>query len=105
MITQEASDRAKENFVRVCKAIGANPDTHTLQVGGTLFTVSPRNIVKRTPISEQITCYYVADQCRTFVGPHSVPLPAYEAMATAMLLLHNDPTIFDRWAKQDGAYA
>jgi hypothetical protein len=43
----------------------------------------------------QRTCYFVWQQ----------KLPYAEVVASALLLLKNDPAIFDRWATHDGPYA
>jgi hypothetical protein len=38
------------------------------------------------------TCFFVSNQ----------GLPSAEQIATALLMLKNDPTLFDKWAVKDG---
>ena len=91
----QAYQLALANLERIAKLYGAvmMEQYVELVVDGLRFQVYPDNIYKIS--NERIvgTCY---QSSRLMTPP--------EKIATAILLLHNDPTIFERWARQDGTF-
>lgn len=93
----EITAKAQRNLDLVVQALGAlrvGPYVFDLQVGSFVFRVSTNTCHKLTPNGCQLD-----STCLQGMG-----LPPAELVASALLLLHNDPTIFDRWGSQTGAY-
>jgi hypothetical protein len=72
-------------------------DGYLLNVGTNTFHVGDRYIRRlrggKYPKSRYVeTCFFVPNQ----------GLPRAELIATALLMLKNDPTLFDKWAVKDG---
>lgn len=89
--------RARENLARVCKNLNAwllGPDGPVeLTVGESTFRVEYAAVYRRR---------LVPGGSGTCLRP--VGLPQAEEVASAVLLLHNDPTVFERWQRQDARY-
>lgn len=87
--------RARENLARVCKNLNARllgPDGPVeLTVGESTFRVEYAAVYRRRLVP--------VGTCLRPVG-----LPQAEEVASAVLLLHNDPTVFERWQRQDARY-
>lgn len=98
----EAMAKAFHNLELVMRAVGAteypgSPDRLCVifKVGAYEFVVRQNRIYRKFVGGdvESKTCYYP-----------SVPMPAPEIIASALLHLRHDPTIYDRWYRQDGMY-
>jgi hypothetical protein len=90
----EAVARARANLDRVVKLLGADgtdPMWIKLKVGRWRFVVGQRSVY-RYP-GGAATCYYPKE-----------PMPFEEAIANALLLLHNNPRVFDKWCRRDGGF-
>lgn len=96
MASPAAIITAQENLVRVCKLFGVKYQggVFDLKVGKQLFRLTKDNIFKVNDGGQEMsgTCYQAA------------AMPSEEKIASAILLLHNDPTVFSRWARQDGPH-
>lgn len=88
-----AHARADRNLAAVLKSTGAEyiNGCCVLRVGGIRFRIQPNEIIR---INEQNqyeqTCY------------QSMPMPRAEKMASAILLLKRDPSLFDKWKNYHG---
>lgn len=115
-------EMAEENLRKLCAVTGASysPD-HTsfsplkdpsypgpwvrIELSGDVYYISA-GYVQRTKagIDPQLfvqgthTCYYV-------FAPSSLPIPNAESVASALLLLHHDPKIYERWSERDGPHS
>jgi hypothetical protein len=100
-----ANQKARANLLKVVQAVGAKfansplppPGQETrvlLKAGGGQFLVTPGLVYKYIRNLDD----YSYGTCFHFTAP----VPYDEYVASALLLLKNDPTIFDRWARQDG---
>jgi hypothetical protein len=72
-------------------------DGYLLNVGINIFHVRDRYVrrirgVKDAKSRCEETCFFVPNQ----------GMPSAEQIATALLMLRNDPTLFDKWAVKDG---
>jgi hypothetical protein len=94
-----AESRADTYLRRVIALTGArkNWNNYFLDVGTIRFQVWDRFIVRLRdngdPKGEE-TCF----------GPAFQSMPKAERIATALLQLHNDPALFEKWAKKDRAF-
>lgn len=102
----EAMAKAFLNLELVMRAVGATECPEygpgfrdslcvIFKAGAYEFVVRPNRIYRKFVGGdvESKTCYYP-----------SVPMPAPEIIASALLHLRHDPTIYDRWYRQDGMY-
>ena len=97
--TDKVGDQAQSYLQRVIaltNAIKAG-DGYVLNVGTNTFHVGYRYVrrLRREGVANsryEQTCF--------FVPSHGMPRP--EQIATALLMLKNDPTLFDKWAVRDG---
>ncbi len=92
----QAEEKARRNLEQIAKVVGAHleaPLYARLTLGKDEFRIVPGQVRRIRSGSDQQTCFQV-----------SAPFPHPEHIASALLLLKNDPTIFDRWVKQDGYY-
>lgn len=108
---------ATENLMRICVNTGASysPNhvgwsplgfpgpwvrialgdaTYYISVG---WVVRTRGILAPVRFYERTCVYFVDDEGRAVPGP--------EHVATALLLLKNNPALFDAWARHDGPHA
>lgn len=87
---------ARANLDLVVKALRVDvmPDGYYLTVGDLIFKVIEQGviIVDKTGRAIRNTCI------------RNPGMPGPELIATTLLLLHNDPTIFDKWAEAPGIY-
>ena len=72
-------------------------DGYLLNVGTNTFLVRDRYVTrlrgeKDAKSHHEETCFFVPNQ----------GMPSAEQIATALLMLKNDPTLFDKWAVKDG---
>ena len=94
-----AESRADMYLRRVVALTGArkNGNNYFLDVGTIRFQVWDRFIVRRRdngdPKGEE-TCF----------GPAFQSMPKPERIATALLQVHNNPGLFEKWAKKDSAF-
>lgn len=95
-----AGDRAKNYLRRIAALTGATyvGDGYILDVGTNTFHLRERHVSRLQGTTNAKrrygqTCYW----------PNKA-MPAAEQVATALLMLKNNPTLFDRWAAQSGAF-
>jgi hypothetical protein len=92
-----AFKKAEANLKRVAKNLGAalcSYECATISIRGYRYIISPQRITRQNERGEsQSTC----------LQQHPMPMP--EMVAATLLLLCNDPTIFERWRRQDGWYS
>lgn len=106
---------ADQNLRHICKVLGASysPDHRSFSplrdpaypgpwarivLGGAEYYITAGYVVRLVRGYEASTCYYPY--------PSAVAAcPNPELVASALLLLRNDPTIFDRWCGRGGAYS
>ena len=74
-------------------------NSYVLDVGKTRFRVRHRYVSRLRDMTDpgcalEETCFY----------PAYKDMPKAEEIATALLQLMNNPTLFDRWAAQSGAF-
>ena len=95
-----AGDRAKNYLRRVVALTSATyfGDGYVLDVGTNTFHVRERHVSRLQGATSNKRRY--AQTC--YRCPKA--MPAAEKIATALLMLKNDPTLFDRWAAQNGAF-
>ena len=93
-------DRAKAYLRRIAALTGATQtgNTYVLDVGKMRFRVRDRYVSRLRDMTDpgctlEETCFYSAHK----------GMPKAEEIATALLQLMNNPTLFDRWAAQSGA--
>lgn len=102
-MTTKAILKAKNNLMRAVKVTGAKYETDLMRVTlrlnkNLIFEIYPGYVVQRRgKIEVNQTCYYL---CAGNI--HRYEVPRYEHMATALLLLKNNPEIFEKWARRDG---
>ena len=99
----EAERKAQVNLAKVVKALRmrdirdeCSPSKIAFElvtVAG-VFQITPGYIIKR---NGGATCF------SAWCGLGAMP-PHEELVASAALLLYRDPSIFDRWAQQDGPH-
>jgi hypothetical protein len=97
--TDKVGDQAQSHLLRVIAltdAIKAD-DGYLLKVGTTTFHVRDRYVRRLRGVNDAKSLY---EQTSFFVpGP---VMPSAEQIATALLMLKNDPTLFDKWAVKNG---
>lgn len=100
-MSEDAQARALRNLERVCKVTGAEFNQGlgcvVLKLKDAAFYIYPHEIHRKIGVRTSTTCYYIGS---------GTPVPFYEVMATAILLLRRDPTLFDKWREDHtgGAY-
>jgi hypothetical protein len=94
------ADQAQSYLLRIVALTSATEvgDGYLLNVGTNTFHVRDGYVrrlrgVKEAKSPYQRTCFFVPNQ----------GMPSAELIATALLMLKNDPTLFDKWAVRDGA--
>ncbi len=97
----DRKDRAKAYLRRIAALTGATQtgSAYVLDVGKTRFRVRDRHVSRQRDITDpgcalEETCFY----------PVHIGMPKAEEIGTALLQLMNNPTLFDRWAAQSGAF-
>jgi hypothetical protein len=92
-------NQAQSYLLRVVALTNATEvaDGYLLNVGTNTFHVRDRYVRrlrggKDAKSRYEETCFFVPNQ----------GLPSAEQIATALLMLKNDPTLFDKWAVKDG---
>jgi hypothetical protein len=92
-------NRAQSYLLRVVALTNATEacDGYLLNVGTNTFHVRDRYIrrirgVKDAKSRYEKTCFFVPNQ----------GMPSAEQIATALLMLKNNPTLFDKWVVKDG---
>ncbi len=93
-------DRAKRYLRRIAALSGATQtgNTYVLDVGKMRFRVRDRYVSRLRDMTDpgcalEETCFYSVHK----------GMPKAEEIATALLQLMNNPTLFDKWAAQSGA--
>jgi hypothetical protein len=93
-------DRAKRYLRRIAALTGATQtgNTYILDVGKMRFHVRDRYVSRLRDMTDpgcalEETCFYSVHK----------GMPKAEEIATALLQLMNNPTLFDKWAAQSGA--
>ena len=102
-MSMESNIKARDHLLHLVKVTGAQvenlnnpfnqPRVHLI-VEGKEFIIGYGRV-------ERAGKFGMATTCDTVQGG----MPPFEEIASALLLLKHDPTIFDRWAKQDGFYS
>jgi hypothetical protein len=94
-------DRAKRYLRRIAGLTGATQagNSYVLDVGRLRFRVRDRYVSRLRDVTDpgcalEETCFYSVHK----------GMPKAEEIATALLQLMNNPTLFDRWAAQSGAF-
>ena len=92
-------DQAQRYLLRIVALTHATEmdDGYLLNAGTTTFHVRDRYVrrlrgVKDTTSHYEVTCFFVPNQ----------GMPNAEQIATALLMLKNDPALFDKWAARHG---
>jgi hypothetical protein len=92
-------DQAQIYLLRVMALTNATEveDGYLLNAGTNTFHVRDRYVrrlrgVKDAKSQYEVTCFFVANQ----------GMPSAEQIATALLMLKNDPALFDKWAARHG---
>jgi len=84
---------ARDNLIKVAKALGATlgpGPVAQMTIGQEIFTIQVGGIIRR---DGSFSCYRV---------PFQMPWPEY--LANVMLLLHDDPALFDLWRTKPGYF-
>ena len=96
----DRKDRAKRYLRRIAALTGATQtgNTYVMDVGKMRFRVRDRYVSRLRDVTDpecalEETCFYSVHK----------GMPKAEEIATALLQLMNNPTLFDRWAAQSGA--
>jgi len=86
---------AEKNLMRAVAALGAKRkgECVSMKVGRTRFTIKYRSVTRN---GVKNTCYQ---------HMYMQNLPWQESVASAMLILHRNPKIFDRWRSREGWHA
>lgn len=97
--SDNVGNQAQSYLLRVVSLTNATEmgDGYLLNVGTNTFHVRDRYVrrtrgVKDAKCRDEETCFFVPNQ----------GMPIAEQIATALLMLNNDPTLFDKWAVRDG---
>ena len=97
----DRQDPAKRYLQRIAALTGATrmDDAYVLDVGKMQFHVRHRYVKRLRDTTDpdcalEETCFYPAHK----------GMPKAEEIATALLLLANNPGLFDKWAAQSGAF-
>ena len=72
-------------------------DAYLLRVGTNIFHVRDRYVRRIRGVKDAKCCY---DETCFFVPNQG--MPSAEQIGTALLMLKNDPSLFDKWAVRDG---
>jgi hypothetical protein len=96
---QSVRNQAQSHLLRVVALTDATEmdDGYLLNVGATTFHVRDKYVRRRRGGKDAKSCY--EETC--FFVPNQ-GMPSAELIATALLMLKNDPTLFDKWAVKDG---
>jgi hypothetical protein len=96
---ENVRNQAQSYLLRVVALTNATEvdDGYLLNVGTNTFHVRDRYVTrlrgeKDAKSRYEETCFFVPNQ----------GMPSAEQIATALLMLKNDPTLFDKWAVKDG---
>jgi hypothetical protein len=97
----DRKDRAKRYLQRIAALTGATQadDAYVLDVGKMRFHVRHRYVKRLRDTTDpncafEETCFYPAHK----------GMPKAEEIATALLQLMNNPSLFEKWVAQDGAF-
>jgi hypothetical protein len=95
----DAVDRAERYLFRIVALTGATrvgPYCYVLDIGKTRFEVHDSYVCRMaTPAATtRGTCFYLPNQ----------QLPTAEKIASALLQLKSNPTLFKKWAGRDGVF-
>ncbi len=96
----ENEHRAQSYLLRVValtNAIEVGDGCYRLYAGTSTFRVRDRYVTRLREGKDAKSCY----ERTCFFVPNQEMLSA-EQIATALLMLKNDPTLFDKWAVKDG---
>jgi hypothetical protein len=92
-------NQAQSYLLRVVALTNATDvgDGYLLNVGTNTFLVRDRYVTRLRGVTDaksrhEKTCFFVPNQ----------EMPSAERIATALLMLKNDPTLFDKWAVKNG---
>lgn len=116
MPNQTPHELADQNLRHICAVLGASysPDHSSYSPLGDPDYPGPWVRITLAGADYYITAGYVVQvrgnlyQLRTCYYPYPSDLaacPNPELVASALLLLRNDPTIFDRWCLHQGAFS
>jgi len=96
----DRKDRAKRYLRRIAALTGATQtgNTYVMDVGKMRFHVRDRYVSRLRDMTDpgctlEETCFYSVHK----------GMPKAEEIATALLQLMNNPTLFDKWVAQSGA--
>jgi hypothetical protein len=96
---ENVRNQAQSYLLRIVTLTNATEvdDGYLLNVGTDTFHVRDRYVRRIRGVTDaksrdQWTCFFVPNQ----------GMPGAELIATALLMLKNDPTLFDKWAVKDG---
>jgi hypothetical protein len=96
---QDVRNQAQSYLLRIVALTNATEmgDGYLLNVGTNTFHVRDRYVTrlrggKDAKSRHEQTCFFVPNQ----------GMPIAEQIATALLMLKNDPTLFDKWAVKNG---
>ena len=96
---ENVRNQAQSYLLRIVTLTNATEvgDGYLLNVGTNTFLVRDRYITrlrggKDAKSCHEETCFFVPNQ----------GMPSAEQIAIALLMLRNDPTLFDKWAVKDG---
>ena len=92
---------ALENLKRIMLLYGAKLEGGRVKVtlGNHVYAIEP-GIIYRCPLSGMVAHYEAATCYQTLES-----MPVFEKMATALLLLHHNPKIFNRWQRHGIFYS
>lgn len=103
-----ANAKARVNLGRVVKAVGARFTSDSsvfLEAGGFGFVVLPHSVYRMRKSNEEGTYFPERSTCiYTKSNADRGGIPIAEIVASAVLLLHHNPNIFEAWCRQDGYY-
>jgi hypothetical protein len=95
----DVRNQAQSYLLRIVDLTNATEagDGFLLNVGTNTFHVRDRYVTrlrggKDSKSRHEQTCFFIPKQA----------MPSAEQIATALLMLKNDPTLFDKWALKDG---
>ena len=96
---ENVRNQAQSYLLRIVALTNATEvgDGYLLNVGTNTFLVRDRYVTrlrggKDAKSRHEETCFFLPNQ----------EMPSGERIATALLMLRNDPTLFDKWAVKDG---
>jgi hypothetical protein len=96
---ENVRNQAQSYLLRIVALTNATEgsDGYLLNVGTNTFHVRDRYVIRLRGGIDAKSCY--EETC--FFVPNQ-RMPSAEQIATALLMLKNDPTLFDKWAVKDG---